>query len=312
MTKSTGKRQQRHREHAALWSAGLKRCGRCGETKSLDDYHTMNSTRDHLCPRCRTCELARLHEQGVRHSEKRAADSRARRECKGDVLRARDRAVYAAHRDDIAATRKARYWDNPAKYRDRANSWRARNLESARAADRENAHLRYRLDRARVLGWQHARRARKVSAPGACTPDQFRARWDYYGGRCWMCWGIATTMDHVVPLAHGGSNWPANLRPACRSCNSRKSARDWRDYSPGAMSCMRAQPGSYSWVSVSWERAFGAEETWLRYVETQLAVLHPNTRSATISAQPKERDGATLSRDAAPCSQPEAPGGKHD
>jgi hypothetical protein len=31
--------------------------------------------------------------------------------------------------------------------------------------------------------------------------------------------------DHVKPLARGGSNWPANLRPACKSCNSRKGAR---------------------------------------------------------------------------------------
>jgi 5-methylcytosine-specific restriction endonuclease McrA len=61
---------------------------------------------------------------------------------------------------------------------------------------------------------------------GQASPEQIRARIDYYGGRCWMCGSPeADTLDHVIPLARGGTNWPANLRPACRSCNSRKHAR---------------------------------------------------------------------------------------
>ena len=37
-------------------------------------------------------------------------------------------------------------------------------------------------------------------------------------------------MDHVVPLSRGGRHEPANLVWACRSCNSRKSARDELEY----------------------------------------------------------------------------------
>ena len=37
-----------------------------------------------------------------------------------------------------------------------------------------------------------------------------------------MCGTEATAIDHVKPIARGGSNWPANLRPACTPCNSRK------------------------------------------------------------------------------------------
>jgi len=63
---------------------------------------------------------------------------------------------------------------------------------------------------------------RKSSAPGFATPSQIRDRWSYYGGMCWMCGDEADTNDHVKPLSKGGSNWPSNIRPACRSCNSRK------------------------------------------------------------------------------------------
>lgn len=65
-------------------------------------------------------------------------------------------------------------------------------------------------------------RARKVDAAGFCSVEQIRARWDYYDGLCYLCGGLAETMDHVIPLSAGGTNWPANLRPACSLCNSRK------------------------------------------------------------------------------------------
>ena len=69
------------------------------------------------------------------------------------------------------------------------------------------------------------RRARKVGAKGEATVEQTVARWDYYGGLCWMCGIPATCTDHVKPLTKGGSNWPSNLRPACGSCNARKGSR---------------------------------------------------------------------------------------
>lgn len=37
---------------------------------------------------------------------------------------------------------------------------------------------------------------------------------------CWRCHKPgATTADHVIPRAHGGSNDLSNLRPACARCN---------------------------------------------------------------------------------------------
>lgn len=36
----------------------------------------------------------------------------------------------------------------------------------------------------------------------------------------------ATDVDHVVPLARGGSNDIGNLQPLCHACHSRKTARE--------------------------------------------------------------------------------------
>src|ERR1035438_2863686 len=48
------------------------------------------------------------------------------------------------------------------------------------------------------------------------------ARIVYFGGRCWMCGGHYELMDHVIS---GGPDVPANMRPACASCNNAKSNR---------------------------------------------------------------------------------------
>jgi 5-methylcytosine-specific restriction endonuclease McrA len=93
----------------------------------------------------------------------------------------------------------------------------------AEAREAEAATVEGRRRQARRLAEQR-RREREAAAPGSATEEQLAARWAFYGGRCWMCQGVATTMDHVKPLASGGSQWPSNQRPACWPCNVRKGA----------------------------------------------------------------------------------------
>lgn len=73
------------------------------------------------------------------------------------------------------------------------------------------------------------RRAMKRKAPGHCTLEQLQGRIAVFGGKCWLrlegCTLVATTIDHVIPLSRGGTNWPSNLRPACKHCNSSKGPR---------------------------------------------------------------------------------------
>jgi 5-methylcytosine-specific restriction endonuclease McrA len=40
------------------------------------------------------------------------------------------------------------------------------------------------------------------------------------GWRCCRCGGPANTVDHIRPLAFGGTHDVANLRAMCRRCNS--------------------------------------------------------------------------------------------
>lgn len=74
----------------------------------------------------------------------------------------------------------------------------------------------------------HARRVdREAAAVGLRPSDRKRLRrkWKRQGRTCAYCPAPATTIDHVIPLIRGGTNYEGNLVPCCLSCNSRKSDR---------------------------------------------------------------------------------------
>ena len=110
--------------------------------------------------------------------------------------------------------------------RERVNARTRVAQRQARIDDPERIRARERAKRAAnpmvYKAIKHNRRARKQNAPGFCTAAQLQARRDMFGGCCWVCGAPADTDDHVKPLIAGGSNWPANFRPACFSCNSSK------------------------------------------------------------------------------------------
>lgn len=77
-----------------------------------------------------------------------------------------------------------------------------------------------------------ARRARLLAAPGVYTVEDWQSIVDRQNGRCAACdKQCVLTVDHIVPLKRGGTNWPSNLQGLCLSCNCSKGARlesEWR------------------------------------------------------------------------------------
>lgn len=202
---------------------GTKECSRCGKTKPEAGYSPAKWREPHGW--CKAC-----------HSEY----NRARYEAKGEQIKRHVR---------------ERYWADPEKARQEVRESRRRHAEARRAAARTyqkrtwSARLQYkrewtRADRAKnPRKWRekdrqerkrnpmarkaiaHRRRKIKKEMPhGTVTAVGLQARWDFYGGRCWMCGGPAVEFDHVKPLKHGGTHCHANLRPACVPCNRRKQA----------------------------------------------------------------------------------------
>lgn len=72
------------------------------------------------------------------------------------------------------------------------------------------------------------RRAAMYGAEGFFSAADIRRLWDKQKGRCATCaYEGQLTLDHIVSLKRGGTNWPRNLQLLCKTCNCAK-----RDLSP--------------------------------------------------------------------------------
>lgn len=96
---------------------------------------------------------------------------------------------------------------------------------------REEKAARKRAAKARRIAEQRAREGKKRTT----SNDHYRGRIpkarryrvfsrDYY--RCVQCGERENlTLDHVIPVAHGGTNDECNLQTMCEPCNNRKGSK---------------------------------------------------------------------------------------
>jgi len=77
------------------------------------------------------------------------------------------------------------------------------------------------------------RRQREIEAPGLLVGQlrKLLKHWQQQGLSCFYCDDFPTTVDHVVPLIHGGTNYLDNLVPCCRPCNSSKGTKSLSEWS---------------------------------------------------------------------------------
>ena len=142
------------------------------------------------------------------------------------------RRYHAEHCDRIRAAGKEWREKNRCHRQRAAKAYYLANRERVIAATKNWIKSNRERRRWQNIVCKHRRRCRINDAPGTTSSAQIQGRMAFFGWRCWLCGGEADSVDHVIPVACGGSNWPANLRPACRDCNSRKGAKSWREFSP--------------------------------------------------------------------------------
>lgn len=128
------------------------------------------------------------------------------------------REYYRKNKARLNAQMKAWREENRDRHLEMTRQWYVENKEKHDAATA--AWSAANLDKKRL--YAQRRRERKSNAAGSASLVQIAWRVEYYGGRCAYCGGLYEELDHVIPLSDGGSAWPANLRPSCRTCNRRK------------------------------------------------------------------------------------------
>jgi 5-methylcytosine-specific restriction endonuclease McrA len=137
---------------------------------------------------------------------------------------------YCADHPDLLAEQWERYYEaNRDREHERKAKYRETHKEECAAYRRQYA-VSHRQE---FAAWSRERRARKLNNGGSHTPADIVAQYERQRGKCYWCHdavGETYHVDHVMPLALGGSNGPENLVVACPRCNQSKNAKHPMDF----------------------------------------------------------------------------------
>lgn len=194
--------------------------------KSCKHGHVAERFIDGTCVPCRLAQNARWAKS---NPDKKAASVRAFREKNADTLKAKQREYhaewYAKNREIKLAQNKAYLQENPEVARRSTAKWRANNPEKAASYAKEW----YSCPENRAVH-HNRRRALEAQAGGSHTAADIREIAKAQGHRCAYCrCDLRKTkkhLDHIMPLALGGSNDRTNLQYLCAHCNLSKGAKD--------------------------------------------------------------------------------------
>lgn len=229
----------------ANYSEPTKKCGGCGELKSLDLFSKDKAQVDGFNRACKKCRAAICAAYVARHPERRKETSSAYYKNNADkqaiykaaykkenaqrikeanaLYRAKTQDERNAYNENYRKTNKEKIVESNAAYREN-------NQEKVKAANR--AWVKANPEAIKIV--KHTRRAKEKSLGGKLSKGITSLLMSEQGGKCAGClFDLTKTghhLDHVMPLALGGANQDWNMQLLCPPCNHQKNAThplDW-------------------------------------------------------------------------------------
>lgn len=172
----------------------------------------------------------------ITNREWRSPKQKAWRDANREYSRAKDKEIYWANVEMIRAKRNAKRRSKQGDaIRERERIYREANVVHIRLQHRqwekehpETRHKYIMANPEKLRSWDQRRKALKKAAPGKWTAEDLKLLHGKQHGLCAYCghpYGQAFEVDHVIPLAKGGTNWPYNIVIACPRCNRSKGAK---------------------------------------------------------------------------------------
>ena len=199
----------------------MKICTACREAKSPEEFNKNKRTKDGLRFQCRKCQSAEYRNNRAAVIERVAKWQDENREAVAQYKR--------AWWSENAGYSKQHYANNRERYSEQARKWQKENAALVAVRNRKWKEA----NPEKVSASRQNRRARCRQAEGFHTAEDISRIYIAQGGKCVYCGSALVRrrkgkmhIDHVIPLAKGGTNWPSNLQLLCPACNLSKGAKD--------------------------------------------------------------------------------------
>ncbi len=156
---------------------------------------------------CKTCQNAKDKEYYRKNRETKISKKKVYNQSNVDKIK-----KYQKHYRDKTTEKRLKY----------ANNWRKENKDRLK---KMNSSWQKR-NPAKVVALSQRHRSLKMNAQGSYTAKEWLELVELHDGKCVAC-GVKgkLTVDHVVPLSKGGTNFIDNLQPLCSKCNSSKGTK---------------------------------------------------------------------------------------
>lgn len=203
----------------------MKTCCRCKIEKPPSEFNKNKRNADGLragCRECQSLEYQANREKVIARSAAWAAQNKEKR--------VQHKSKWRANNPDYG---KAHYRENKGEYAIHARRWQQENKEKVAARN-----LKWKeANPEKVSSQRQNRRAAARLADGSHTHEDIASIFSNQSGRCAYCQCALKRagkgkmhIDHIMPLALGGSNWPSNLQLLCPACNLSKGAKHPIDF----------------------------------------------------------------------------------
>lgn len=228
-----------------------KVCTKCGVEKQLNEFVKQAACRDGLHPRCKSCcneyqkQYLKTNKEKIRQRRRKYYQPKRKEQHSNEGLPLRTCAKCGIVKllNDFNKDKSRKYGVKHVckscckEYR---IQYYIKKKEQLAKKSAQYRILHIELMRERFKKWYISnkeksrencrnRRARKINAPGKNTASDIKQLMTLQKSKCAVCRCSIKNgyhVDHIVPLAKGGSNDKFNLQLLCQPCNQSKHAKD--------------------------------------------------------------------------------------
>lgn len=205
----------------------IKICEKCKIEKSLTEFPKNKTRKDGLSNWCKNCsyEYHKQYTKTIKYKEY------WKQYKKSSKYKENDKLLYKKHRESklkyqikysksAIGKEKLKYYRRTKKYKEYKKNWELLNVEKRKTYN-QNC------------------RAKRQSAEGNFTVQDIRIKLLEQKSKCYYCNKdfVSTTackkgyhIEHKIPLARNGTNYPENICLSCPTCNFKKNAKTDKEF----------------------------------------------------------------------------------